>query len=160
MAYERVGSGLRGGGRQAAGILGEFRTFLLRGNVIDLAIAVVIGVAFNAVVQALVKDVITPFIAAIGAQPNFGSLYFTVNRSQIHYGDFIDALLSFLIIAAVIFFFVVLPMNRLVAFSQRNRQAAAPTTRDCPECLSRIPLGARRCAFCTSEVTPAPAPAS
>jgi large conductance mechanosensitive channel len=155
MAYQRVGGGLRVGARQAVAVLGEFRTFLLRGNVVDLAIGVVIGLAFSAVVTALVKDIITPFIAAIGAQPNFGGLSFTVNNSRILYGDFINALLSFLIIATVIFYFFVLPMNRLVAFSQRNRPAPAVTTRDCPECLSKIPLKARRCAFCASEVPPA-----
>jgi large conductance mechanosensitive channel len=114
---------------------------------------VVIGVAFTGVVQALVKDLITPLIAAIGANPDFGTLSFTLNRSLFRYGDFINALLSFVIIAAVVFFLVVLPVNRLVAFTQR-RPAPAPATRDCPECLSKIPLRATRCAFCTSEVVP------
>jgi large conductance mechanosensitive channel len=150
MATERLGSGLRAGG----GILREFRTFLLRGNVVDLAIGVVIGVAFSGVVQALVKDLITPLIAAIGAKPDFGTLSFTLNRSVFRYGDFFNVLLSFIIIAAVVFFLVVLPMNRLVGLTQRGRQPAAPTTRECPECLSRIPLKARRCAFCTAEVVP------
>jgi large conductance mechanosensitive channel len=150
MATERLGSGLRAGG----GILREFRTFLLRGNVVDLAIGVVIGVAFSGVVQALVKDLITPLIAAIGAKPDFGTLSFTLNRSVFRYGDFFNVLLSFLIIAAVVFFLVVLPMNRLVALSQRGRQAPPVTTRECPECLSKIPMKARRCAFCTAEVVP------
>jgi large conductance mechanosensitive channel len=150
MATERLGSGLRAGG----GILREFRTFLLRGNVVDLAIGVVIGVAFSGVVQVLVKDLITPLIAAIGAKPDFGTLSFTLNRSVFRYGDFFNVLLSFIIIAAVVFFLVVLPMNRLVALSQRGRQAPPVTTRECPECLSKIPMKARRCAFCTAEVVP------
>jgi large conductance mechanosensitive channel len=149
MANERIGAGLRTGG----GILREFQAFVLRGNVVDLAVGVVIGVAFSGVVQALVKDLITPLIAALGAKPDFGTLSFTLNRSLFRYGDFINALLSFAIIAAVVFFLVVLPVNRLVSLTQR-RPATAPTTRECPECLSRIPLKARRCAFCTAEVVP------
>jgi large conductance mechanosensitive channel len=149
-----IGAGMRAGGRGAVGVLGEFRTFLLRGNVVDLAIGVVIGVAFGNVVTALVKDLITPFIAAIGAQPDFGGLFFTINRSRVRYGDFIDAALTFVIVAAVVFFFVVMPMNHLVALSRRGRPPEAPVTRECPECLSTIPLGARRCAFCTSPVLP------
>jgi large conductance mechanosensitive channel len=151
MATERIGADLRAAGRGGLGILGEFKAFLLRGNVVDLAVGVVIGVAFSGVVTALVKDLFTPLIAALGAQPNFDDLAWTLNRSQIRYGDFINALLTFVIIASVVFFFVVLPMNRLVALTQRGRRAA-PTTRDCPECLSKIPLRARRCAFCTSPV--------
>ena len=154
MVADRLGSGLRAGGRQAGGILLEFKAFLLRGNVVDLAVGVVIGVAFSGVVQALVRDLITPMIAAIGAQPDFGALAFRLNRSLFRYGDFVDALLSFLIIAAVVFFLVVLPVNRLVALSERRQKAPAPTLRDCPECLSRIPLAATRCAFCTAQVVP------
>jgi len=150
MANETLGAGLRAG----AGILREFRTFLLRGNVVDLAVGVVIGVAFSGVVEALVKDLITPLIAAIGAEPDFGGLSFTLNRSLFRYGDFFNALLSFLIIATVVFFFVVLPVNRLVTLTQRGRQAAAPPTRECLACLSPIPLRARRSAFCTAEVVP------
>src|SRR5579859_7275846 len=112
-------------------LLGDFRSFILRGNVVDLAIGVVIGVAFTNVVNALVKDVITPLIATIGAQPDFSGLYFTLNRSRFRYGDFFDALLSFLIIAAVVYFLVVVPMNRLM--SLRRGPAPAPTTRDCTE---------------------------
>lgn len=156
MATERIGAGLRAG----RGVLGEFKTFLLRGNVVDLAVGVVIGVAFNGVVQAFVKDLITPLIAAIGAQPDFAELAVTLNRSQIRYGDFVNALVSFVIIAAVVFFFVVLPVNRLVALSRRGQPAAAPTTRECPECLSKVPLAARRCAFCTSPIAPEPRPAA
>jgi large conductance mechanosensitive channel len=151
MATGRIGTDLRAAGRGGLGIVGEFKAFLLRGNVVDLAVGVVIGVAFSGVVSALVKDLITPLIAAIGAQPNFGDLSFTLHRSLFRYGDFINELLSFVIISAVVFFLVVMPMNRLVALSQRGRHTS-PTTRDCPECLSKIPLRARRCAFCTSPV--------
>ena len=126
-----------------------FKAFLLRGNVVDLAVAVVIGVAFGAVVTAFVKDLVTPLIAAIGGQPDFSSLYFTVNRSKFMYGDFINSILAFLVIAAVIYFFVVLPINMLVERS-RKEPPADPTTKKCPECLSEIPIGAHRCAFCTS----------
>ena len=126
-----------------------FKAFLLRGNVVDLAVAVVIGVAFGAVVTAFVKDLVTPLIAALGGKPDFSALYFTVNHSKFLYGDFIDALIAFLIIAAVIYFFVVVPINALVARS-RKEPPADPTTKKCPECLSEIPIGARRCAFCAS----------
>jgi len=126
-----------------------FKAFLLRGNVVDLASAVVIGVAFGVVITAFVKDLITPLIAAIGGQPDFASLYFTINKSKFLYGDFIDALLAFLIIAAVIYFFVVVPYTGLLARS-RKEPPADPTTKKCSECLSEIPKDARRCAFCTS----------
>src|SRR5258706_12114649 len=129
-----------------------FRDFILRGNVIDLAVAVVIGVAFSNIVSALVKDLITPLIAAIGGQPDFSSLYFTINNSKFMIGDFINSLLSFLINASVVFFFVVLPMNTLM---QRFKPAPPPApTRDFPYCLSKIPKAASRCMYCTSEVTP------
>ena len=126
-----------------------FKAFLLRGNVVDLAIAVVIGVAFGVVIAAFVKDLITPLIAALGGQPDFASLYFTINKSKFLYGDFIDALLAFLIIAAVIYFFVVVPYTAMLARS-RKEPPADPTTKKCTECLSEIPKDARRCAFCTS----------
>jgi len=126
-----------------------FRAFLLRGNVVDLAIAVVIGVAFGVVIAAFVKDLITPLIAALGGQPDFASLYFTINKSKFMYGDFIDALLAFLIIAAVIYFFVVVPYTAMLARS-RKEPPADPTTKKCTECLSEIPKDARRCAFCAS----------
>ncbi|HYL08160.1 MAG TPA: large conductance mechanosensitive channel protein MscL [Candidatus Udaeobacter sp.] len=126
-----------------------FRAFLLRGNVVDLAVAVVIGVAFGTVVTAFVKDLVTPLIAALGGKPDFASLYFTVNNSKFLYGDFINAVVAFLIIAAVIYFFVVVPVNALIARS-RKEPPADPTTKKCSECLSEIPIGARRCAFCTS----------
>ena len=124
-----------------------FRTFLLRGNVVDLAVAVVIGAAFGAVVGAFVKDLVTPLIAAIGGKPDFASLAFTINNSKFLYGDFFNALIAFLLIAAVIYFFVVLPVNALVARS-RKEPPADPTTKKCTECLSEIPIGAKRCAFC------------
>ncbi len=126
-----------------------FKTFLLRGNVVELAVAVVIGVAFGAVVTAFVKDLVTPLIAALGGKPDFSALYFTVNNSKFLYGDFIDALIAFVVIAAVIYFFVVLPINTLIARS-RKEPPADPTTTKCTECLSEIPIGARRCAFCTA----------
>jgi len=126
-----------------------FRAFLLRGNVVDLAIAVVIGLAFATVVTAFVKDLVTPLIAALGGKPDFASLYFTVNHARFLYGDFLNALLAFLVIAAVIYFFVVVPLNALIARS-RKEPPVDPTTKKCSECLSEIPVGARRCAFCTS----------
>jgi large conductance mechanosensitive channel len=135
--------------------LGGFRKFLFRGNVIDLSVAVVIGVAFNAVVQALIADLITPLIAAIGGKPNFGALTVTLNKSTFHYGLFINALLSFMIIAAVIYYIVVSPAARVTAYATRNKAAIS---RDCPECLSSIPVGARRCMYCTSDIPPVPQP--
>jgi len=136
------------------GILKEFRAFILRGNLVDLAVAVVIGTAFTAVVASLVKDIITPLIAAIFGKPSFGGLAFTINGSRFAYGNFINALLTFLIIAAVVFFLVVKPVNMLMARRRTEQEVDSPT-RDCPECLSAIPLHARRCAFCTREVAPA-----
>jgi large conductance mechanosensitive channel len=124
-----------------------FRRFLFRGNVVDLAVAVIIGAAFGAVVTALVKDLITPLIAAIIGQPDFSGLYFTVNGSRFLYGDFTNVLLPFVLVAAVIYYLVVLPMNAWVA---RNRAEPPAKTQICPECLSAIPVGARRCSFCTS----------
>jgi large conductance mechanosensitive channel len=124
-----------------------FKAFLLRGNVVDLAVGVVIGIAFGVVITAFVKDLVTPLIAAIGGKPDFASLYFTINNSKFLYGDFINALLGFALIAAVIYFFVVLPINALVERS-RKEPPADPTTKKCTECLSEIPVGAKRCAFC------------
>lgn len=128
-----------------------FRNFVLRGNVIDLAIAVVIGAAFGAVVSAIVKDLLTPLIAAIVGKPDFSSLSFTINNSRFLYGDVLNALISFVAIALVVYYVVVMPMNRL---AQKRSKAAEVTTRECPECLSSIPKAARRCSFCTSVVTP------
>jgi large conductance mechanosensitive channel len=135
-------------------MLKDFRTFVLKGNVVDLAVAVVIGAAFGAVVTALVKDLVTPVIGAIGGKADFSRLAFTINGSRFMYGDFINAVVSFLIIAAVIFFFVVQPLNKLQAFSTRSKVSEAPTDRKCPECLSEVPKGASRCRFCTAKLTP------
>jgi large conductance mechanosensitive channel len=130
-------------------MLRGFKAFLLRGNVVELAIAVVIGVAFGAVINAFVKDLITPLIAAIGGKPDFAGLYFTINNSRFLYGEFFNALIAFVIIAAVIYFFVVAPYTALIERS-RKEPPADPTTKKCTECLSEIPKDARRCAFCTS----------
>jgi large conductance mechanosensitive channel len=132
-------------------MLKDFKKFILRGNMLDLAVAVVIGVAFTAVITALVRDLITPLIAAIGGKQDFSSLTFTIRRSSFRYGDFLNYLLSFLIVATAVFFLVVLPVNALVERARHN-PPDDPTTKRCPECLSEIPLEARRCAFCTSEV--------
>jgi large conductance mechanosensitive channel len=132
-------------------MLKEFRDFVVRGNVVDLAIAVVIGAAFGAVVTALVASFITPLIAAIGGEPDFSALAFTINGSKFTYGVFINAMVSFLIIAAVVFFFVVRPLNALMA-RLRPEPPVDRVVRPCPECLSDIPQAARRCAFCTAEV--------
>ena len=129
-----------------------FREFITRGNLVELAVAVVIGTAFTAVVAALVADVITPLIAAIAGKPDFSSLTFTINHSTFRYGAFFNALISFLIIAAVVYFLVVKPMAALLARSTRVKEA---TERDCPECLSSIPIAARRCKYCTADVAPA-----
>lgn len=126
-----------------------FKVFLLRGNVVELAIAVVIGVAFGVVITAFVKDLVTPLIAAIGGKPDFAALSFTINNSKFLYGEFINAVIAFLIIAAVIYFLVVIPYTAMVERS-RKEPPADPTVKKCPECLSEIPKGARRCAFCTS----------
>ena len=127
----------------------DFKKFILRGNVIDLAIAVVIGAAFGSIVTALVKDLITPLIAAIGGQPDFSALTFTINHSKFLYGDFFNAVISLLIIAAVVFFLVVQPVNKLLA---RMKPAEETTERECPQCLSSVPVAAKRCKYCTSEL--------
>ncbi|HEY6115630.1 MAG TPA: large conductance mechanosensitive channel protein MscL [Candidatus Dormibacteraeota bacterium] len=124
-----------------------FRAFLLRGNVVDLAVGVVIGVAFGTVIAAFVKDLVTPLIAAFGGQPDFSALYFTINKSKFLYGDFVNAILAFLIVAAVIYFLVVMPYTALIERSRRE-PPADPTTKKCPECQSEIPISAKRCAFC------------
>jgi large conductance mechanosensitive channel len=129
----------------------DFREFLLRGNLVDMAVGIVIGVAFAAVVTALVADLITPLIAAIGGQPDFGSLKFHINGSAFLYGAFINALIAFVVIAAVVFFLVVKPVNRLMR-RYRTEPDVEATTQTCPHCLSQIPVGASRCAFCTQPV--------
>jgi large conductance mechanosensitive channel len=132
-------------------VLKGFREFILRGNLVDLAVAVVIGTAFGAVVTSLVEDMITPLIAAVGGEPDFSALSFTVNGSEFRYGEFLNALLSFLLIAAVIYFLVLRPVSALLE-RVRSEPPVAEETRQCPECLSAIPTAARRCAFCTAEV--------
>ena len=133
-------------------MLKGFKEFILRGNVVDLAVAVVIGTAFGAVVAAFVADVITPLIAAIFGKPDFGSLMFTINHSTFKYGLFINALIAFVLVAAAVYFAIVVPMNAVAA---RRAKGEDPTTKECPECLSEIPIGARRCSHCTSELSPA-----
>ncbi len=133
-------------------MLKGFKQFLMRGNVIDLAVAVVIGGAFGAVVTALVKDLITPLIAAIGGKPDFSQVQFQINGSKFLVGDFINALISFLLIAAAVYFFIVAPMNALMARMHRGEAPPDPTTKKCPECLSEIAIAAKRCAYCTSPV--------
>jgi large conductance mechanosensitive channel len=130
-------------------ILKGFREFILRGSVVDLAVGVMIGAAFNTVVSSLVKDLMTPLIAAIFKQPNFSTLIFTVNGSQFLYGDFFNTLLSFLITAVTIYFFIVIPINKLSEIRKKGPEPEA-TTKVCPECLSNIPAKATRCAYCTS----------
>jgi large conductance mechanosensitive channel len=134
-------------------MLKGFKQFLLRGNVVDMAVGIVIGAAFGTVVTGFVKDMLTPLIAAILGKPDFSALTFSVHGSQFLIGDFVNALVAFLIIAAAVYFFVVVPMNALVT-RMRREPPADPSTRKCPECQSEIPIGARRCAFCTSTVIP------
>jgi large conductance mechanosensitive channel len=133
--------------------MGGFKQFLLRGNVVDLAVAVVIGGAFGAVVTAFVKDLLTPLVAAVAGKPDFSAVVFTINSSRFMIGDFINAVLSFLLIAAALYVVVVAPMNAMAARRRRGEAPADPTTRRCPECLSEVPIGAKRCAFCTSPLT-------
>ena len=130
-------------------MLKGFKQFILKGNVVDLAVGIVMGVAFQTVVAALVKDLIAPLIAAIGGTPDFSDLSFTINNSRFMIGDFLNAVIAFLINAGVIYFFVVAPMNKLIAVTKKGKPID-PTTKKCSECLSVIPLGAKRCPFCTS----------
>jgi large conductance mechanosensitive channel len=131
-------------------MLRGFKEFVLRGNVIDLAVAVVIGAAFGAVVGSLVKDLLTPLIAAIVGKPDFSALGLTIHGSRLLVGNFMNALISFVMIAAAVYFFVVAPVNAVVARQKRGEVPPDPTTKKCPECLSEVPIAARRCAFCTS----------
>ena len=132
-------------------MLNDFRDFVLRGNVVDLAVAVVLGAAFGAVVTALTSSFITPLIAAVGGESDFSRLAFTINGSKFTYGVFLNALIAFLLLAAVVFLLIVRPLNALMA-SRRSEEPVAKVTKPCPECLSEIPTQARRCAFCTAEV--------
>jgi large conductance mechanosensitive channel len=133
--------------------MGGFRQFLFRGNLVELAVAVVIGVAFNAMVQSLIKNLITPLIAAAGGEPDFSKLSFTVHGSTFGYGSFINTVVSFLFIGAVVYYFFLIPAERIASMTEKRHQT---TERQCPECLSDIPIAARRCKFCTAEVDPAP----
>ncbi len=133
-------------------MLKGFKDFILRGNVVDLAVAVVIGGAFGAIVTALVKDLITPLIAALVGKPDFSALMFTINNSKFLFGDFLNAVVAFLLVAAAIYLFIVVPMNAINARFKKPAPVEAPTTRPCPECLSVIPIAARRCAHCTSVI--------
>jgi len=128
-----------------------FKKFILRGNVVDLAVGVIIGAAFNSVVQSLVKSFFTPLIAIIIGSHSLSSLYFIVNGQKIQYGDFINALISFLIIALVVYFFVVVPMNKLQQLANSGK-TIDPTTKKCPYCLTEVPLKATRCSACTSQL--------
>jgi large conductance mechanosensitive channel len=133
-------------------MLKGFRDFILRGNVMDLAVAVIIGAAFGAIVTALVSDIINPLIAAIVHKPDFSALVLDVNGGKIKYGDFLNALISFLLIASSVYFLFVLPVNSLMNRFKKPIPEAPPTTKACPECLSDIPVAARRCLHCTQLV--------
>ena len=131
-------------------MISGFKQFILRGNVIDLAVAVVIGGAFGAVVAALVKDLLTPLIGAVFGKPDFSALVLTINGSEFLIGDFLNAVISFVLIAAAVYFAIVVPVNAINARRNRGEAPPDPTTKKCPECLSEIAIAARRCAFCTS----------
>lgn len=131
---------------------GGFKQFVLRGNVVDLAVGVVIGAAFGGVVAAFTKDLLTPLIAAIVGKPDFSAIQFTINNSKFPVGDFINAIVSFLLVATAVYYFVVLPVNALMARAYKE-PPADPTTKRCPECMSEIAIAAKRCAFCTSQLT-------
>jgi len=138
--------------------MGGFTKFLLRGNVVDLAVAVVIGVAFTAVVTAFVKDIVTPIVGIFGGMPDFSAWTFTINGSKFLIGDFINALLAFVVLAAILYFLVVLPVQKLMDRNKKEEAPAAPAeTKDCPFCLSKIPTAASKCAYCTSDVSQVPA---
>lgn len=129
-----------------------FKQFILKGNVVDLAVGVVIGAAFSGVVTAFVKDVINPLVTALGGSHDFSSIYFTINNSKFPVGEFLNALISFFINATIIYFFVIVPMNRLVSATNKKEKPLDPTTKKCPYCVSVVPVSATRCAFCTSKL--------
>jgi large conductance mechanosensitive channel len=133
-------------------MLSGFKQFILRGNVVDMAVGVVIGAAFAAVVGAFTKDLLTPLIAALVGKPDFSAISFTIGTTVFPVGDFINALIAFLLVAAAVYFFVVTPINALIARTRKDPAPADPTTKKCPECLSEIPIDARRCAHCTQPV--------
>jgi large conductance mechanosensitive channel len=138
-------------------MLSGFKQFILRGNVVDLAVGVVIGAAFGSVVTAFTTDLLTPFIAALVGKPDFSAVNFTVGTAVFKLGDFINALVSFLLVAAAVYFFVVTPINALIARTRKDPAPADPTTKKCPECKMEIPIDARRCGFCTSQLSAAQA---
>ena len=131
---------------------GGFKQFLLRGNVVDLAVGVVVGAAFGSVVTAFTKDLLTPLIAALVGKPDFSAIQFEINGSKFLIGDFINAIVSFLLIATAVYYFVVLPVSTLMARMKKEPPPADPTTKTCPECLSSVAIAAKRCAFCTSQI--------
>jgi large conductance mechanosensitive channel len=147
--YHAFKAGLESGEAPRGGVVSGFKQFLLRGNVVDMAVGIVVGAAFGTVVTSFVKDLLTPFIAAIVRQPDFSAIAFEINGSKFLIGDFVNSIVSFVIIAAAVYFAVVLPINTLVARS-RKQLPAEPNTKRCPECLSEIPIQAKRCAFCAS----------
>ncbi len=128
-------------------VINGFKTFILKGNVVDLAVGIIIGASFGAVVNAMVKDLITPLIGALGGTPDFSAWHFTINNSKFLIGDFINAFIAFLINAAVIYFFVVTPMNKMLSRIKPDKEV---NVRQCPECLSEVPKAARKCMYCTS----------
>lgn len=140
-----------------AEVIRGFRDFISRGNVVELAVAVVVGAAFTALITSMVEDLLTPVVAAIIGEPDFSDLTFTVNGSVFRYGSFINAVIAFLSVAAAIYFFVVVPLGKL---SERRARLEEATTKKCPECLSEIPFEARRCAYCTAELRPGKPPAA
>ena len=131
-------------------MLKGFKQFILRGNVVDLAVGVLMGAAFGSVVNSLVKDLLTPLIAALIRQPDFSGLAFSLNHSRFSYGNFFNALISFLIVSGAVYFFVITPINALISRARKEPASIDPTTKKCPECLSEIPVLAKRCAHCTS----------
>ena len=133
-------------------MLSGFKQFILRGNVVDLAVGVVIGAAFGSVVTALTKDLLTPLIAAVVKAPDFSALKWSLHGSTFLYGDFVNTVISFLLVAGAVYFFVVTPINALIARTRKDPAPADPTTRKCPECLSEIPIDARRCSHCSQPV--------
>jgi large conductance mechanosensitive channel len=135
-------------------MIGEFKKFILRGNVVDLAVAVVIGAAFTSIVNAFVTDFLTPLIATVQGKHDFSTMHFVVNNIKFPYGHFLNTFISFILTAAVVFFFVVQPINHLNELANRSKKPVDPTERKCPECLSDIPVKATRCMYCTSRITP------
>ena len=129
-----------------------FAKFIMRGSAVDLAVAVVMGAAFGAVVTALVKDLLTPLIAALVGSPHFSELTFTIHNSKFLYGEFINALVSFVLVAAAVYYFIVAPLNAFTKRLSPPGDDTPPKLKDCPECLSEIPEAARRCKFCTASL--------